>query len=171
MELNVAAELKLCGKVRNVHLSESYPDLVLSNGAVVLEGPVVVDAGCSFDGEGVSLVGTLSSKVRMNCTKCNEEIVEEFSIPFAERFLRVSEAEAEEQDCYSFAGEKLDLDRMVQDLIVLNAPMYGVCREDCKGLCPVCGSNLNNTQCSCQMEDDDNPFAALKGLKELLKDQ
>ena len=106
----------------------------------------------------------------MNCTKCNEEFTESFSVEFDERFLKVSETEAEELECYPFSGEKLSLDKLVQDIMLLNAPMYGLCRPDCRGLCPVCGANLNHTQCSCTLPDEGNPFAALRGLAELLKE-
>ena len=171
VELNAAAELKLVGKVGHACLEESIPSLELSERSIVLAEPVTVDVSWSFDGEGVCLNGTLGSSVSMNCTRCNEEFTESFKVPFSERFLKVSESEAEELECYPYSGETINLDKMVQDLILLNAPVYGLCRPGCKGLCPVCGANLNETQCSCRIEDDDNPFAALKGLKELLKDQ
>ncbi|MBO4848772.1 MAG: DUF177 domain-containing protein [Clostridia bacterium] len=170
MELNVAAELKLAGTVGHAELTGCFDDLELNGRRIVLTEPVRVDVNYSFDGEGFTLGGTLSSAVLMNCTKCNDEFTEAFSVDFSERFLRVGEAEAEELDCYSYTGDVLVLDKMVSDLVLLNAPMYGLCRPGCKGLCPVCGTNLNNTQCSCTPPEDDNPFAALKGLKELLKD-
>ena len=170
MELNVATELKLAGQTGEAHLSEEYPPLELSGRSIKLTEPVDVRVSYSYDGEGFSLVGTLSSSVRMNCTKCNEEFVEPFMVDFSERFLRISEQEAEELECYTYTGEVLKLDKMVSDLILLNAPMYGLCKPDCKGLCPVCGTNLNFTQCSCQNEEENSPFAALLGLRDLLND-
>lgn len=171
MELNAAAELKLPGKIGHALLCEELPTMELLGRKIVFAEPVTVDVQWTFDGEGFAVSGVLSSSERMNCTRCNEEFTEAFSIDFKERFLKVNDEEAEELECYVFEGETLSLDKMVQDLILLNAPIYGVCRPDCKGLCPVCGANLNNTQCSCQRDDDDGPFAALKGLKELLKEQ
>ncbi|MCR5809720.1 MAG: DUF177 domain-containing protein [Clostridiales bacterium] len=170
MELNVATELKLAGRVSHASLAEEFPVTELNGRSIVLTEPVRVDLDYSFDGEGFTLKGRLSSAVRMNCTKCNEEFIEPFSVDFSERFLRISEQEAEELECYTYTGETLVLDKMVFDLILLNAPMYGLCRPGCKGLCPVCGANLNNTQCSCSEADESNPFAALLGLKELLND-
>lgn len=170
MELNVSTELKLAGHVSHAHLTEALPDMELGGRVIHLTAPVEIDVSYSFDGEGFSLIGSLSSVIEMNCTKCNELFTESFSVPFNERFLKVTEEEAEEQDCYSYSGDVLKLDKMAADLILLNAPMYGLCRPDCKGLCPVCGTNLNISQCSCTPEESDNPFAALKGLAELLKD-
>ncbi len=170
MELNVAKELKLAGLVSKAHLSEALPPMELSQRRIVLTEPVEMDVAYSFDGEGMRLEGEIRSVVRMNCTKCDSEFVRSFSVPFSERFLRTSESEAEELECYPYSGEVLKLDKMVQDLLVLNAPEYGLCKPDCKGLCPVCGTNLNNTQCSCTLPEESNPFAVLKGLAELLKD-
>lgn len=170
MELNVSKELKLAGTVRSAKLCEELAPLDLLGRRIELTEPVTVKVRYFFDGEGFSLDGELSSSIKMNCTKCDAGFVQPFTVEFSERFLRVTEQEAEELDCYSFSGETLALDKMVQDLILLNAPMYGLCKPDCKGLCPVCGTNLNNTQCSCTLPDDSNPFAVLKGLAELLKE-
>lgn len=168
MELNVAAELKLPGQVSRAQIEEALPDMELAGSKIRLCAPVKLDFLYSFDGEGIDLKGVLSSEAVMNCTKCNEEFTKPFSVVFEERYLKVPEKEADELDCYPYSGEKLQLDKMVSDLILLNAPLYGLCKPDCKGLCPVCGTNLNTSQCSCTAEDDSSPFAALKGLKELL---
>ena len=170
MELNVAKELKLAGHVSEAHLEEAFPETELQGRRIRLTEPVVLEVRYSFDGEGFILNGRLSSAEAMNCTKCNEEFTQAFSIDFSERFLRIGEREAEELECYPYSGEVLSLDKMVRDLIVLNAPMYGLCKPDCKGLCPICGANLNNTQCSCTAPEDDNPFAVLKVLAGLLND-
>ena len=170
MELNVAKELKLVGRVSEACLQQEYPVVELSGRSIRLTLPVTVEVRYYFDGEGFCLSGQLSSAAAMNCTKCNEEFIEPFSVDFSERFLRVGEKEADLLDCYPYSGEVLSLDKMVQDLIVLNAPVYGLCKPDCKGLCPVCGTNLNYTQCSCTALDDGNPFAVLKGLADLLND-
>ncbi|MBR3487242.1 MAG: DUF177 domain-containing protein [Clostridia bacterium] len=168
MELNVAAELKTPGLVSHAQIEQVFPEMELAGSRIRLAEPVALEFKYSFDGEGVDLMGVLSSSLIMNCTKCNEEFVKPFSVDFSERFLKVSDEEAEELDCYSYAGEVLKLDKMAEDLILLNAPLYGLCRPDCKGLCPICGTNLNTSQCSCTAEDDSSPFAALKRLKELL---
>lgn len=170
MELNVAKELKLPGQVSHAELAWRLAPIELPGHVIRPVEPVSVSVDYSFDGEGFRLKGTLASAVLMNCTKCNEEFTESFSVEFDERFLKVSETEAEELECYSFSGEKLSLDKLVQDIMLLNAPMYGLCRPDCRGLCPVCGANLNHTQCSCTLPDEGNPFAALRGLAELLKE-
>lgn len=171
MELNVAAELKLAGRVANRHFEEDMNVIDLNGHKLVFTMPLCVDISYTFDGEGFNVTGVLSSELLMNCTKCNEEFKQEFSVDFSERFIKASEEEAEELECYSFNGEILNLDKMVQDLIILNAPLYGLCRPDCKGLCPTCGCDLNIMQCSCSSMAKNANFASLEELAQLLNDE
>ncbi len=170
MEVNVAKELKLAGSVGAAHIEQQIEPFEYVGRLLEFTEPLVADVTYSFDGEGFSVNGSFSSALRMNCTKCNTLFIQPFSLSFAERFLKVSEQEAEELDCYSFVGETLKLDKMVMDLLMLNAPQYGLCRPDCRGLCPVCGTNLNITQCSCSSAAENNAFASLKELAQLLKE-
>ena len=57
-----------------------------------------------------------------------------------------------------------DLDEFIINLLELKLPFRFLCDEDCKGLCPVCGTNLNTSECSCNDEKIDERFAMLKDL-------
>ena len=62
-------------------------------------------------------------------------------------------------------GAELDLREALREHVVLATPQYPVCREDCKGLCPVCGGDRNRVACQCKSEDRRNekaPFASMK---------
>ncbi|MGI6591239.1 MAG: YceD family protein [Eggerthellaceae bacterium] len=78
------------------------------------------------------------------------------------------------EDEFEVIGEdrKMDLSSFIQAAIVLALPFVPLCREDCKGLCPRCGKNLNEGPCDCEQLDSaddginpDNPFAVLKDLQ------
>ena len=88
-----------------------------------------------------------------------------------DEFIKASEEEADEAECYPFFGETLELDKMILDLLVLNAPVYGLCKPDCKGLCPVCGCDLNLMQCSCSRTVKNANFASLEELAQLLNNE
>ena len=68
-----------------------------------------------------------------------------------------------EQD--TFDGKVIDLDPIVREQLLLALPMSAVCTEDCKGLCTVCGQNLNEKQCGCDTRQVDPRLAALKNIK------
>lgn len=68
-----------------------------------------------------------------------------------------------EEDVYT--GKVIDLDPLVREQLVLALPAYPLCREDCKGLCLVCGTNLNERECGCDRRVPDPRWAGLKNLK------
>ncbi len=64
-----------------------------------------------------------------------------------------------------YTGKVIDLDPLVREQLLLALPAYPVCREDCKGLCPACGTNLNERECGCDRHVPDPRWAGLKNLK------
>ncbi len=82
------------------------------------------------------------------------------------------EVEAEEQndDLYYFTGDHLELAPMLREQLILAAPMHPLCSEDCLGLCPRCGKNLNEGPCSCVEEPTGGPFQALRDMKAKLRE-
>ena len=124
-----------------------------------------VDAEYVFDGSGFSVKGTLKTSLHSQCARCAKEFEEPFETKFDERFEKNAD---EDGECYGFSGEELDVSQMLRDAILLNMQPYSVCRPDCRGLCPVCGCDLNTAQCACAQEaaeeEPPSPFAALRTL-------
>jgi uncharacterized protein len=73
-----------------------------------------------------------------------------------------SAGDAEEE---TYTGKVIDLDPIVREQILLELPEYPVCDEKCKGLCPVCGANLNDRECGCDRHVPDPRWAGLKNVK------
>jgi uncharacterized protein len=69
---------------------------------------------------------------------------------------------ADEVNEETYRGKVIDLDPVVREQLLLALPSYPVCREDCKGLCPVCGVNLNERDCGCDRRVPDPRWAALE---------
>ena len=97
------------------------------------------------------------------CARCGEPMVEPMAFSFTERFVRPM-FKTEDDELYTYEGEKLDLSTAFFDNFFLEMPMTTVCSESCKGLCPVCGMNLNRGQCSCLTNKIDARFSALESL-------
>lgn len=72
---------------------------------------------------------------------------------------------ADEADQVVYSGKELDLEPVVREQILLALPMDAICTEDCKGLCQVCGGNLNEVQCTCDRHVPDPRWAGLKNIK------
>lgn len=122
--------------------------------------PIIIRGDYNIAGDSVIVSGTINYDVKYPCSRCLEPVVEHYKISFDEVYMDDSEAE------FKVIDEKIDLSSMVDENIVLNIPYRVLCKENCKGLCPVCGINLNKKKCKCNTSIDDisgaNPFAVLK---------
>lgn len=108
-------------------------------------------------GDRVSVRGTVWSTVHLECVRCLREFDTEVSVPltvFADRSGRgnkLDQEQLERDDEMSFHdGRRLDLTDRVREALLLELPISPYCREDCKGLCPKCGSDLNEGPCGCK---------------------
>ena len=64
-----------------------------------------------------------------------------------------------------YEGGGVELKDILREFVLLAMPMQRVCREDCRGICPVCGQNRNLASCECEAKPEDDRWAALKKLQ------
>jgi len=119
-------------------------------------GSVRADLDVEKTGERLGVRGHLSATAALDCVRCLETFELPLRVPFevfAERAgtgSRREEAELERDRYMQFHdGRQLDLTVDAHDALLLEIPMAPHCREDCKGLCPRCGANLNEGPCAC----------------------
>jgi uncharacterized protein len=146
-------------------------------------GAAVLDVDLYADGTSVFANGSMKGHVRVACGRC----VGPVDVPFAEK-IRVTylpkheleadaadepakpesdegvELEEEDLDLFPYDGDAVDLEPLVREQVILAVPYAPLCREECAGLCPQCGADLNAGPCGCEKPVDPR-FAALKGLK------
>jgi len=163
MKINVAQELRQPGRIGKYHSETELDRQFYLGRELSFDAPLTIDAECIFDGEGFNVRGTVSTRLNSECALCGKPFVEPFAFEFDERFVV---SPGDDDECYSYKGEELDIKQMVLDNLFLNLPAYSTCRPDCKGLCPLCGCDLNLEQCSCVREEPkaENPFSALEQL-------
>lgn len=122
----------------------------------------------------VRLRGRLSATVEIDCDRCVAPVALPLDVEFDTPFVPAeSETGAGENvelgradlDLSFYEGEAIDLDELVREQIYLALPTRQLCREDCKGLCPTCGANLNVEGCSCAQQEIDPRWSALADLK------
>ena len=116
-----------------------------------------------YDGKTFRVDAEASVAYETVCARCGEPMVEPLSFSMSERFVRPM-FKTEDDELYPYEGEKLDLSEAFFDNLFLEMPMTTVCSESCKGLCPVCGMNLNRGQCNCLNNKIDARFGALEAL-------
>jgi uncharacterized protein len=124
------------------------------------------------------LVGRLETTIEMPCSRCLEPFREPVNARFDIRYLPHSdnvgdgEREVEEADLSDafYRDDQIDLRQLMEEQFYLALPMKPLCRVDCKGLCPNCGTNLNDTTCDCEIRWEDPRLAGLKALMNRDKD-
>jgi uncharacterized protein len=113
----------------------------------------------------VSIKGSFAAKVKLACTRCLDDMEYGITADFDEVYVQTESGEETEDGSYAYQKKTLSLDKLVYDEILLGIPSKVLCKDDCKGLCQVCGTNLNENMCDCEKQDqNDNPFAQLKDL-------
>ena len=114
-------------------------------------------------GERVSIRGEVTAAVTSRCAKCLEPVTLPLKAEMDALYAR--QPDPEDPDLYQFEGSKADLTDAVRDALLLELPYRFLCSEDCKGLCPQCGVNLNLGTCTCQEGlNVANPFSALRAI-------
>jgi uncharacterized protein len=119
------------------------------------------------------LAGHVSGELELNCGRCLEPfrlpVTSDFDLRYVPRAENTGEGEEEvEEDDLSTAfydNDEIDLRALILEQFQLALPMKPLCRIDCRGLCPNCGTNLNAGTCECDMKWSDPRFDALKNLR------
>lgn len=113
------------------------------------EGPLRLEAEFSVGGNTVLFQARLRGAWKLPCRRCLVEHRREFAASF--------------EETYPFTDEQVDVSGAVREAALLELPPWSLCRPDCRGLCPKCGTNLNQAACSCAPEAP-SQFEALRKL-------
>ena len=134
---------------------------------VTFPNPVRV-LGAITDSAGyIALDAVLTLAYDTVCDRCLAPVHRTLSIPFKRTVALAGSLENEDNDEYLIARDRLlELDEPLLEEITLVFPTKHLCREDCKGLCPKCGKDLNEGPCSCQKKEIDPRLAGLAKLLE-----
>lgn len=110
--------------------------------------------------------GVFSLKLMMPCDRCLQNVEVPLTVEFSHRVASPDkEKGTEEEEEQSFmSGFELDVDVLINNEILINMPVKVLCREDCKGICPVCGKNRNEGECGCDTFVPDPRMAAIKDI-------
>jgi uncharacterized protein len=121
----------------------------------------------------IRIIGSVKGTLRLFCDRCLqpvERILDENIDTFLvdQKYVPTEEeTELVEDDLnYEFYdGEAIDVDRLIAEQVFLTLPVKVLCSPECRGLCPICGTNLNNEDCGCVRDGKNSSFAALESLK------
>ncbi|MFQ5523229.1 MAG: DUF177 domain-containing protein [Acidimicrobiia bacterium] len=111
--------------------------------------------------DGVQVTFTATAVARLACVRCLKEWEETLSVSGSQHFGSIPD-----EDGYAIERGRVDLAGPASDEIALAIPAAPRCRIDCRGLCPICGTDLNSDPCDGHGDESDSPFTVLKDLFE-----
>ncbi len=115
----------------------------------------------------VLIEGNLKAVLEIPCDRCLQSVRVPVTAEFTHRVIspdQEKDTSSEEEEQNFISGYELDVDALVNNEILMNMPVKVLCREDCRGICPVCGRNLNEGECGCDRFVPDPRMAAIKDI-------
>lgn len=162
-----------------VETPEAFPVLaeMVDKGACEFLAPISVTLRALMFGEMFEVDGDINTSVRLACGRCLQKfetsLNSRFSLTYRHRESDTKEEDSkqaeleltvEDMGLIYYQGEEIDLTNEIQEQVVMAFPLRALCRPDCKGLCPDCGSDLNDGDCGCDKNALTGKFAVLKNF-------
>jgi uncharacterized protein len=171
LAVDVRELLQHPGAHKHVVLRAVLPDLATPVASVPAGSPVTVDAELESVVEGLLVTGKVGATVMLRCVRCLRDVDHELEADVRELFL-LEPSDDEDAGYVVPADDRLPLDTMVRDAVVLAFPPFPLCRPDCAGLCPECGADRNTVDCGHAGPGATDPrWAALAGLHHALEEE
>ena len=165
------------GPEDHLDIEVDVEEVGIQDDVLSVDGPLRVVCDLHRSSEFVRVAGVVHAVIVMECARCLEsfrkDIEGEFScvirkLKQGEKIPEISDDEEEngEVDLIFLDHDRntLDVTEFIHDAVVLAVPSKPVCDENCKGLCPVCGHNLNEGECGCEKKHTDPRWQSLSGL-------
>ncbi len=133
------------------------------NGVHPFVSPVSVQGTVKGHDGFADLTADVSFDFSIPCDRCTQQIQKRYHYTFT-HVLVLSLQEDDDEKFVEVQNDELDLDELIRADILLELPSKYLCRQDCKGICPVCGKNLNEGACNCNTHQIDPRLEVLKTL-------
>jgi uncharacterized protein len=135
-------------------------------------GTLIADSEITKSNDQIIFRGNISAPVKLICSRCAEEFEKliKSELVFVLAFVssqQEEELEDEDSEDFYFIPEgtvDYDFSRQIRDLLILAVEIKPLCSDNCRGICPKCGKNLNFEECDCNKEEIDERWLPLKDL-------
>lgn len=168
MILNLARIKQTPGSVAEFDFQKQTVDLDFKGQDIKKIGSVKVKGQIENLGDRIfQVTGQVEVAANTLCSRCLTPTQIKLNIDLSLKFSDVVSKpgkDEEDEDIILFHGDEIDLYPQILEEIILNWPSQILCKNDCRGLCPNCGANLNLDSCECNIDNIDPRFAVLKQL-------
>ena len=159
LRVNARELLRVPGTEREIDRNVDAVDLGVVDDRIT--GPVHVDLDVVSNVDGVVVSGDISIPWATACRRCLTEVSGIAVVDVDE----VYQDDVVDQDAFTIEGDQIDLAPAVREYVLIEVPDAPLCREDCAGICPVCGADRNVAPCDCDTSVRDDRWAALDDLE------
>jgi uncharacterized protein len=146
LAVDVRELLSKPGAHKHVVVRAPLDHLATPVASVPPDRPVTVDAEVESVVEGLLVSGTVSATAQVSCVRCLRQLDQEVEVEVRELFA-LTPGDDEDEGYTVLPDDRLPLDTMARDALVLAFPAFPLHSPDCAGLCPVCGADRNTTDC------------------------
>jgi len=153
-------------------------ELEFDDDGLTLKSAVEVAGEASLKNSEVRLLGTVTAEIEVACDRCLMGVPKSVCQAFDAAFIPVTqdvrhpsvELAAADLSVGIYEGNVFDLREFAREQLLLSLDTRALCRENCKGLCPTCGVDLNAEACTCEREEVDPRWAALAHIKSTINE-
>ena len=166
MLINLTDYFEVTGK--SVNLSVPFETEIYNDGfkdmLIVKKSDIKLNITNIGDGK-LEIKGNLNVTLKSQCDRCLEDVDIDVPVEFEVDVVKPDGYHEYDEEEQSFLkGYELDCEALIDNEMIMSLPMKVLCREDCKGLCPVCGKNLNDGECGCDTFVPDPRMAAISDI-------
>lgn len=162
MKINIASVLRNDGASKAFSGNVELGTFDYMGSTLQFAEPVLVEGKVYSIGGALEISAKITGEYKTECSRCGQPIVGKLSGELFESLD--SDFSDIDEECVSISGNVIDISGSVEACIFESIPLQPLCREDCKGLCPVCGIDLNKNECNCETEVYDPRFAIFRNL-------
>ena len=162
----------IVSEIEDEGLRIAFDEPIESNSFLRPAGAVKAELALNRIDKELNIRGNISVTVTLQCSRCLAEFNKAIDLDVDLTYLPVEEMSREEiheiardeSEIGYYRDDEIDISDVIKEQLLLNLPMKPLCIDECKGLCPVCGTDLNLQQCNCKTEDIDPRLSILKKL-------
>lgn len=164
MKIDLSPVIKVTGAEVKISGDAGFSNAEFLGENYRFDEPLRITGRIYNNGQSLTLEADVAGKMVTECARCLDEIKVDVEFSVHELLSQRKENEADSEDIILFDGYEVELDDIIADHFLMNISGRYLCSEDCKGLCPTCGKNLNAGDCDCDNDYIDPRWQALADI-------
>ncbi|MDK2800667.1 MAG: hypothetical protein PWP27_718 [Clostridiales bacterium] len=166
MIIDLSSILKVEGSKIDFNSTVEIQEIEFMGDKYTFLEPIKVVGSVRNVGDTLQLNAQVSGRMNVNCYRCMKDIEKNFNFTMQEVLINddLHQVKNKDNDSIHFQGNQINIRDIIIDNVLMNISMKYLCSQDCKGLCPSCGVDLNINKCECKTENIDPRFEVLKKL-------